>query len=443
MHALRTLRTSALVAASALVAGTVVGTAAAASAAPTKPGPVNGLVASATASSVSPSLTAYAVSSSWDPTANATSYRVTLTKGGTTFASVSVTSTSYSRTIQTTPGSATLSVRAVLSHRKGAPSTVSIHLDDVNAPVGTFTTSCDKETGAASIAVDTLSDDSGSTGITRTVDWDKTGQAPVSWTGTNPITFTYPLVEDRYVPTVTLEDAAHNVQVVTLPACVVKDELAPTGAAYTVNRSAAWAAFTRVTVNETVAPADNWSPTPFITRVVDWGDGTTGTIANGKATHVYATAGSYTPAVTVTDEANNSTAPIQTAAVVVTADTVAPSVKLILPTAKHSVKAWRTLRGKATDAQTGVKRVSLKAVEKRGTVWFGYNAGTQKWVKAASKAKAFAASKAFSLKPNARHRWAAKLVGLKKGALVYRVWATDNVGNHGRTITHSATLTKP
>ena len=441
MHAVRTLRTSALIAASALVAGTVVGTATVATAAPTRPGAVTNLVASADATSVSPATTSYAVRSSWSPAANATSYQVTLTKGGTTLASVDVTGTSWSQTLRGTPGSGSLSVRAVNGHHKSGASTVPITFADINAPTGTFSTSCDKETGAASITADSLADDSGSAGISLTVDWNQTGVDPVMWTGASPLLHGYGQTAARYVPTVTLTDADDNSRTIDLPACVVKDELAPTGAAYTVDTSAAWAKFTTVRVTETSAPTDIWSPEPFITRVVDWGDGTTSAVTNGSASHKYATAGDYTPTVTVTDEAQNFVA-VPTAAVTVTADTVAPTLRLILPRAKHSVKAWRTLRGKATDAQTGVKKVSLRAIEKRGTRWFGYNARTQKWRKATSKANAFARSRAFSLTPNARHRWAARLAGLAKGTLVYKVRATDNVGNHSGTVTHSATLTQ-
>ena len=441
MHALLTFRTSALVAASALVAGTVVGTATAASAAPHRPSVVTGLVASAGATSVSPTTTSYAVTSSWNPVSNATAYKVSLTKGGTTLTSAKVIGTSWSPTVQSTPGNASLSVRAVNGHRQGRTASVSVTFSDVNGPTGTFTTTCDKETGDASVAVDTLADDSGSTGITRTVDWKLTGTDPVVWNANSALTFTYPLIQARYVPTVTLEDADHNVRTVDLPACVVKDELAPTGAAYTVDRTAAWASFTKVTVHETTAPSDNWSPASFITRVVDWGDGSTTSVKNGKAAHVYATAGDYTPVVTVTDEADNFVT-LPTSDLTVTTDTVAPTLKLILPRAKHSVKAWRTLRGKATDAQTGVKNVSLRAVEKRGGVWFGYNASTQKWLKATSKAKAFGRSKAFSLRTNALHRWAAPLAGLTKGTLVYKTRVIDQVGNRSGTVTHSAKLTQ-
>jgi hypothetical protein len=106
------------------------------------------------------------------------------------------------------------------------------------------------------------------------------------------------------------------------------------------------------------------------------------------------------------------------------------------------VKAWRTLRGTATDAETGVKSVSLKAVEKRGASWFGYNAVKRAWVKATSKKRAFAKAKAFALTTNAQHQWAAKLTKLRKGTLVYKVRATDQVHNKSALVVHKATLTK-
>jgi len=127
---------------------------------------------------------------------------------------------------------------------------------------------------------------------------------------------------------------------------------------------------------------------------------------------------------------------------VVTADTTGPTLKLTLPAAKHSVKAWKTLRGKATDTQTGVKTVRIRAVEQRGQAWYGYNATTKKWRKAATKAKAFGRSRPFSVKPNARDRWSATLVGLQKGNLVYTARAIDRVANHSPLLTQKAKLTK-
>ena len=166
---------------------------------------------------------------------------------------------------------------------------------------------------------------------------------------------------------------------------------------------------------------------------------TTGTTIS----HVYTTGGSFTPQVTITDEAHNA-AQVATSAVAVTVDSVAPVVRLLLPRAhQHSVRAFRTLRGRATDtAGTGVKVVALRIVEKRGTRWYGYRPATRTWVRAATKAKAFARSRTMSRTTNSLHRWSGRIVGLRKGTLIYRVKATDNVGNASRTLTHRATLTK-
>ena len=147
------------------------------------------------------------------------------------------------------------------------------------------------------------------------------------------------------------------------------------------------------------------------------------------------------PVVTLTDEAGNA-ASVSTSAVVVTADTHGPNVKLTLPKAKHSVKAWKTLRGTATDAETGVASVWLKAVQKRGAAWYAFKATTHTWVKAATKAKAFTKATAFTRTTDTQHRWTAKLTKLRRGTLVYKVRATDMVGNRSTTLTHSAKLTR-
>ena len=71
------------------------------------------------------------------------------------------------------------------------------------------------------------------------------------------------------------------------------------------------------------ALADNWSPADKITRSVDWGDGTITDWPTGDSlSHVYAAAGTFTPKVTLTDEAHNTALPIDSSAVVVSADTV-------------------------------------------------------------------------------------------------------------------------
>jgi hypothetical protein len=241
---------------------------------------------------------------------------------------------------------------------------------------------------------------------------------------------------------VTLEDAAHNVSVVDVPAIVLQDSQAPTGT-FTVAPASAWATFTTVTVTQQGVLADNWSPADHITRSVDWGDGTTTDwLSGGPATHVYATAGSLTPVVTITDEAHNAN-PVTTSAVQVTVDAVGPKVRIAAAKPRHSVKAWRTLHGSATDAAgTGVKTVSLKVVEKRGKTWYGYNSVRHTWLKAATKAKAFKRSTTVTRTTNATHHWSLRLRRLTRGTLVVRAWAVDQVANRSVTVSRTATLTR-
>lgn len=432
MFTLRTLRMSAVTAAALIAAGTV----GAAPAMAGKPAPApTGLHADATAHQNG----SYDVAASWNAVANATSYRVTLTKGGTTLSSTTVTATSWTPHVVTTPGTASLSVRGVVGKKPGRIATLTVPLLDGIAPQGSYSSSWNNNTGEATITQDSLTDNLPVSGVTRTVDWGE--GSPVAWPSGTTITHNYPLTEKRYAPTVTLEDAAHNQTVVEVPAIVIKDVVAPTGA-YSVAPGAAWAAFTSVTVTQDSDPNDKWSKPEDIARSVAWGDGTTQDWTTGTTlTHVYATAGTYQPKVTLTDEAHNPSE-LSTSDVVVTADTTGPKLKLTMAKPKHSVKAWKKLRGTATDAQTGVKSVSLKAVEKRGAKWFGYNATTHAWVKATSKAKAFKKAKAFIRTTNAQHQWSAKLAKLRKGTLIYKVRATDQVKNRSVTLTHKATLTK-
>jgi hypothetical protein len=407
----------------------------AAEAKPTKPGGVTHLTATATPAAAG----TYSVTSSWDPASGATKYRVAITKSGTTLASATITTTSWSPTITSSPGTASVAVTPVAAHRRGATSQFSFPLADVTAPQASYTSSW---TGAdATITEQSLSDDSGTGGITRTVDWGDGTTVP--WASGTTINHHYGAL-GRYTPTVAVKDAANNTNLVSVPAIVIGDATAPTGA-FSVAPGTAWAAFTAVTVTQT-ALHDDYSPDLNITRSVDWGDGavTSNWTGAGTITHVYTTAGTFSPTVTLTDEAHNASAPLATSGVTVTVDSAAPVVKLLLPTAKHSVTAWKTLKGTATDtAGSGVKRVSVRAVEKRGTAWYAYRAGTKTWVKAASKAKAFAKSRALSLATTASHGWAGKLSGLREGTLVYKVKATDNVGNASAVVTHKATLTKP
>jgi hypothetical protein len=439
MYLVRTFRASAAVLAATLTVAAL-GTGAAQAGKPTKPGGVTGLTAQV---SPHPSDT-YDVTATWNAVANATGYKATVTTGGSVLSSATLTTPAWSPTLHTTPGSATLSVRAVVGHRTGKPSSVPLQLLDVTKPTGTFAAASDNTTGGAIITQDSLNDDSGAANVTRTVDWGD-GSAPEAWTTGTPINHHYtltPAQEVRFPATVTLQDAAHNTATIAVvPAPVFNDHTKPTGA-FTTAPGSAWATVTAVTMTQT-SLTDDRSPSADITRTVDWGDGSTpGTWTSGTTfSHVYATAGTFTPRVTATDEAGNE-AVIDSSAVTVKRDSVAPRVRIAVAKPRHSVKAWKALHGRATDAGTGVKAVTLKAVEKRGKVWYGYNASTKTWVKAATKARAFARSRAFTLKTNSRHRWSARLVGLTKGTLMCRARATDLVGNRSAPVSRKASLTR-
>lgn len=225
---------------------------------PTKPGGLTGLAASV---APHPGDT-YDVTATWSPSANATSYRAQVTKGGSVIASATLTKTSWSPTLKTTPGPATVSVKAVVGHRQGKASSVPLTLVDVTDPSGAFSATSDNGTGHATITQDALADDSGAANVTRTVDWGD-GSAPQVWTtGTTTITHPYvltPAQEIRFAATVTLEDAAHNQAVVdVLPAPVFNDTTAPTGHV-SVSPGHAWATLTPVTVTQN-ALADDRTP---------------------------------------------------------------------------------------------------------------------------------------------------------------------------------------
>jgi hypothetical protein len=436
MHVVRTFRMAAAVAAASLVVGAL-GTGAA-EARPVKPGPVTGLAATAS----EPSIGTYHVHVTWNAASNATSYQASIVRAGTTIASTKVSTTSWDVDVAGKPGQVlTVNVRGIRTHFKGKNASTTVPLTDHIAPSATYTSSWNNSTGVATLTEVGLKDDSALSGVIRTVDWGD-GSAPDTYLDGDPITnasHPYPLTAMRYVPKVTLEDAAHNTREVDAAAVVINDTEAPVGS-FTNGNTTAWAKLTKVRLSQT-ALSDNWTPADLITRVVAWGDGKTSTWTKGTTiSHVYVKGGTFTPKVTITDEAHNS-ATVSTSAVRVKVDKTGPKLTVALGKPRHSVKAWQKLHGRATDTGTGVKTVSLKAIEKRKGHWYGYNAKTHRWVKAATKAKAFARSKALTRTTNSHHRWTAKLRGLRKGKLVVRAWAVDRVGNHSATVTRMATLT--
>ena len=177
--------------------------------------------------------------------------------------------------VTTTPGTGSLAVTPLATHFKGATVRTNVVFADLTAPTGSYSSTWDNNTGVATLTQDSLTDDSPVAQVTRSVDWDGTDGplSPVPWTTGTTLTHNYPLAAARYVPTVTLTDAAHNQNVVDAPAVVINDLTAPDRHVTSAGPGTAWAKLTRVTVTQT-ALADNWSPADTIARSVDWGDGT-------------------------------------------------------------------------------------------------------------------------------------------------------------------------
>lgn len=417
-------------------AALVLGTTGAGQAAPLKLGPVTGLAAT-----VSKPGASYAVATVWNALAGATGYQASITRSGATLASGTVASPGWTGTITAAPGAATLTVTPLAGKRHGTAASITVNLPDLTAPSGTYTTSWTGST--ATLTQVALTDDSPVSQVKRVVSWGD-GTAAQTWAGTGTTLTHQFAATGRYLPTVTLSDAAGNAVTISTPAIVIGDKTPPSGS-FGVTPSTAWAGLTSVQVTQ-VSLSDDYSPSAFIARVIDWGDGSApATWAPGAAlTHVYAVAGSYTPVVTITDEAGNA-AQVSAAKVTVAADATAPTMRLLLPTTKvHSVRSWAVLRGLARDVGgTGVATVAVRVVEKRGSSWFGYRPATSSWVKAATRAKAFRRGTPFGLTTNAQHRWSAKLAGLRQGTLVYHVVATDRAGNRTPTMSHQVTLTQP
>jgi hypothetical protein len=317
---------------------------------------------------------------------------------------------------------------------------VPITVKDQTAPTGTFAGSSDKFDGVLHQVA--LADDvSPASAIKRTVDWGD-GSTPEAWTTDADLSHTY-TEQKRYVATVTLVDEAGNSAAVAVP-IVINDHAAPT-AAYSVATATAWAKLTQVVLHED-AIGDDFSPADTIKRVVAWGDGTTSAWTGPVApTHVYQTANTYTPVVTVTDESGNKASFTSTSSTTVTADTAGPTVKLTLPGKRKraSAAAWSLVKGSAVDAGVGVAKVSVVAVEKRARGWYAYVPATKKWVRAGTTQKAaFRKAKAGVATLGSTGRWSAPLGKVAVGTLVYRVTATDLVGNAAPVVSKTQKITR-
>jgi hypothetical protein len=149
--------------------------------------------------------------------------------------------------------------------------------------------------------------------------------------------------------------------------------------------------------------------------------------------------------VQLVDEAGNTSAAVMANGVTVNADTVKPVATLVRPaTSRTSVRRWVQVRGAARDTNgTGVKVVQLRVVEKRGTSWYAYRGTTRRWVRGGTtQAAALRRTTLAQVAPTATRTWSYRFSGLRKGVLVVRVSASDNVGNVSRTLAYKQSLTR-
>jgi PKD domain-containing protein len=316
---------------------------------------------------------------------------------------------------------------------------------DTQPPSGTYTTNPTSASTGATVHVvqqaihDNVTPDNQ---IQRMVDWGD-GSPVEHWTSGTTLGHAYQKA-GTFTPKVTLTDQAGNtsapISASAVTVTVSADTQPPTGS-FTTDPGSAWAGLDKVEVVQS-AISDNVTPDSQIQRMVDWGDGTRQAWTSGATlAHVYRSGGSFTPKVTLTDQAGNS-ASVDSTAVAVRVDSSAPAVRVTVPARRHHVMSWRPVRGTARDAGTGVTTVSMKVVQKRGSSWYAYRASSHSWVKASTRAKALARGTTIHVHVNGKHRWHTKLAHLRQGRLVVQAWAQDQVKNRSATVTNRVNLNR-
>lgn len=144
----------------------------------------------------------------------------------------------------------------------------------------------------------------------------------------------------------------------------------------------------------------------------------------------FASTGTFVPTVTITDQDNHQTV-VTLPAITVVDDTTGPSVSITQPAAgsRASVRAWRVLRGKAVDAETGIFEVNAQVLQRRAGTWYAYDDRARKWRKG-TRSEAWTRNHFRPQMTTQRvvdGRWAMPaLAGLTKGLLSVRADAMHN-----------------
>ena len=264
---------------------------------PVKPGAVSNLTFTVAAP-------AYHLASTWSAGKNATAYQVRLSNAaGTVLDNEQVSTLSWSFDVPTSkaPLGSTLrlSVTSLNGKQKSAAVSRSLVMPDVTAPSGTY--SATSSGHVATLTQDSLADDSGTAGVTRSVHWGD-GTAATSWASGSTIQHRY-AAKGSYDGFVRLRDAAGNTY--DAPFTVdIQDSTPPTGGTYTSS-----SAVYQGTITQLSAPVDDFDGAD-VQRSVSWGDGSNDTVwapGTGTVSHPFKAQGTYDAVVHVSDSSGNTT----------------------------------------------------------------------------------------------------------------------------------------
>ncbi|WP_433298570.1 PKD domain-containing protein [Actinoplanes sp. CA-030573] len=160
-----------------------------------------------------------------------------------------------------------------------------------------------------------------------------------------------------------------------------------------------------------------------------WGDGETSLLASAAGTsvaHWYGT-GRWTPSITVQNAQGRAT-PRPAASLTVLNDVTTPSVSLTVPSTPSKASSWSTVKGKASDTQSGVDVVGVQAYKWNASTTYYYNFVSKSWVTYTGQDLPDAAQALLTV--DGSGTWSTPVAGLGKGYTL-QVWyyAWDKVGN--------------
>ena len=253
--------------------------------------------------------------------------------------------------------------------------------------------------------------------VTRTVDW-----------GDGTVESAAPIVHRYAVP------GAYSIKVTLNDGTETGDGVFPAGSTVSVAFAPGTYAWQRPSIYTYPGYQEQGtmlaSGLPATSKVwTGWGDGETSLLAGGTSAtvaHWYGL-GTWTPKVTLQNAQGKAT-PRSANSLTVLSDTTAPSVSLTVPATPTKASSWNTVKGKASDSQSGMDVVGFQAYKWNATTTSYYNFSSKSWVKYNGGTPPAAAQ---ALRPvDASGNWTASLTGLSKGWTL-QVWyyAYDKVGN--------------